>query len=204
MRFDMPDTSPRRATEGDMANRKLLLQMHISLDGKVTSATSTLDWTTQPWTPDLKAYITSISASADHILLGRKLAEGFIPHWRSHPELEGAEKINGMGKTVVSRSLKENKWDESVEVAGADVGLEEVVGALKARKGERDVITYGGAEMARGLVERGLVDELFLIAEPVSLGDGAPGLFSTRKEYVLVGARAFECGVSVAHYRKKQ
>lgn len=188
-----------------MGHRKILLQMHFSLDAQVTSATSTLDWTTQPWTSDLKAYITSISASADHILLGRKLAEGFIPHWRSHPESEGAGKINGMGKTVISRSLKHSKWGESVEVVSADAGLEEVVAAVKARKGDGDVITYGGAEMARGLVERSLVDELFLIVEPVSLGDGGgSGLFSTRKEYVLVEVKAFECGVSVAHYRKKQ
>lgn len=186
---------------GHMSNSKPLLQMHVSLDAKVTSATSSLDWTTQPWIPDLKAYITPITASAGHIPLGRSLAEGFIAHWSAHAELEGAEKVNGVAKTVIFRSLKENKWGGGVEVVGGDAGLDDAVRALKESKGEGDVITYGGAEMARGLVEKGLVDELFLIVEPGSLGEGGVGCFSTRKGYVLVEARAFECGVSVAHYR---
>lgn len=144
-----------------MSSRKVLLQMHISLDGKVASPTSTMDWTIQPWTPDLNAHIASISASADHILLGRSLAEGFIAHRTFHPELEGADKINGMGKSVVSRSPRESKWGEGVEVVGGDVDLDEVVQALKGKEGSGDVIIYGGTETARGSVEAVLVNELF-------------------------------------------
>lgn len=178
--------------------RKLLLQMHISLDGKVSGPDNSFDWATHNWDDALNAHITALMATVDHILIGRKLGEGFIPHWRANPELEGAAKINATKKTVISRSLETSPWGEGVEVANR---IEDVVARLKAEDGG-NIITYGGAETAQKLVAAGLVDDLHLIVDPVAIGGGT-SLFTTRADYQLMSVKAFECGVSVAHYRPK-
>lgn len=180
--------------------RKLILQMHISLDGKVYDADNGLSWATHDWDDALNEHITEIMDTVDHILIGRKLAEGFIPHWSSNPDLPGADRINGLPKTVISTALQQSSWAGTVEVASGKI--EDVVNGLKAKNG-RDVITYGGAETAQKLVGAGLVDELHLIVDPASVGEGGVSLFTTPADYQLVDVRAFDCGVSVAHYRPK-
>ena len=47
---------------------------------------SFLDWMTFPWTGDIKAYVIALTEPVDCIVLGRNLAEGFIPHWAAQPE----------------------------------------------------------------------------------------------------------------------
>lgn len=182
---------------------KLLLQLHISLSAHITGPSSSLSWATHAFSPDLNAAIAAHSARATRMLLGRKLAEGFIPHWAAHPELPGAEEMNALSKTVVSSTLEKvpEGWEGDVEVVGGE--LKDVVARLKAGDEGGDIISYGGAETAQALVAKGLVDELFLIVEPVSLERGV-SLFTTRADYVLVSVRAFECGVSLAHYRLKK
>ena len=61
--------------------RKLKLQVQISIDGFISGPQHELDWMTFPWTGDIESYVDQITAPVDTIVLGRKLAEGFIPHW---------------------------------------------------------------------------------------------------------------------------
>lgn len=58
------------------------------------------------WDVELKKYVKELTDSVDCIVLGRKLAEGFIPYWESHPEEEGAETINKLLKIVFSKTIK--------------------------------------------------------------------------------------------------
>lgn len=131
--------------------------MHISLDGYVTGPDNDCSWITHGFDDELNAYIkTTIMPSVDHMLLGRKLAIGFIPHWIAHPELEGADVINSLRKTVVTCTLKESPWGEDVALIGRREKIEERVNDLKAQKGG-DIITYGGARTGRALVAANLV-----------------------------------------------
>lgn len=181
--------------------RKLKLQVQTSLDGYMAGPNGEMDWMTGPWTDDLNDYINALTKPVDTIVLGRKLAEGFIPAWASGPEGEEQESIDWMNNTpkvVVSDSLKESPWD-GVEVVGGD--LVRAVHEIKARPGG-DIIVYGGGTLVSGLIAEGLIDDLYLFMNPTAIGTGMPVFpAGTYQRLRLVEARAFECGVTVMHYQ---
>ena len=61
--------------------RKLKLQVQISVDGFIAGPNGEMDWMEWNWDEELKKYIGEITEPVDTIVLGRKLAEGFIPYW---------------------------------------------------------------------------------------------------------------------------
>lgn len=61
--------------------RKLKLQVVMTIDGFIAGPNSEMDWMVWNWDNKLKEYIKEITEPVDCIVLGRKLAQGFIPHW---------------------------------------------------------------------------------------------------------------------------
>jgi dihydrofolate reductase len=62
--------------------RKLKIQVQVSIDGYIAGPNHEMDWMQFPWTDDINSYVSEITAPVDLILLGKNLAEGFIPHWK--------------------------------------------------------------------------------------------------------------------------
>ena len=100
--------------------RKLKLQVQISIDGFIAGPNGEMDWMEFGWDESLKRYVKELTETVDCIILGRKLAEGFIPYWASHSEEEGAEAFNKLPKIVFSNTLKESKW-ENAQIAHGDI-----------------------------------------------------------------------------------
>jgi dihydrofolate reductase len=191
--------------EGSQLMRKLKLQVQTTVDGYMAGPNGEMDWMTFPWTDDINAYLDALTASVDHIVLGRKLAEGFIPAWASEPEGEDKESIDWMNNTpkvVISNTLTESPWANAV-VAGGD--LTEIVNRLKAEPGG-DLITYGGGTLVSSLIAKGLIDEIHLMVNPVTIGTGMP-VFPNDGAYQqlrLVAARPFDCGITALHFEPKR
>jgi dihydrofolate reductase len=61
--------------------RKLKLLMQLSIDGYVGGPKGNLDWRTWNYDHKLKVFANSLRDASDTILLGRKMAEVFIPHF---------------------------------------------------------------------------------------------------------------------------
>ena len=84
--------------------RKVKLQMQMTINGYVGGPNGENDWMT--WNPDdeFLQFISSHFDSLDTLLLGRKLADGFIEHWEnvagSNPEHPFAKKIVETPKIV--------------------------------------------------------------------------------------------------------
>jgi dihydrofolate reductase len=57
------------------------LKVQTTVDGYMAGPNGEMDWMTFPWTDDINAYVTALTEPVDCIVLGRKLAEGFIPTW---------------------------------------------------------------------------------------------------------------------------
>jgi dihydrofolate reductase len=184
--------------------RKFKLQVQTSVDGYMAGPNSEMDWLTFPWTDDIGAYIDKMTANVDCIVLGRNLAEGFIPAWASGPEGETQESIDWMNNTpkvVISNSLSESPWDNAV-VAGGDLG--ETIGELKAQPGG-DLIAYGGSTLVTSLIAGGLLDELHLFVNPTSIGAGLPVFPKEAYQRLqLVHAQPFDCGITALHLEPKR
>ncbi|MEZ4955972.1 MAG: dihydrofolate reductase family protein [Saprospiraceae bacterium] len=183
--------------------RKLKLQVQMSADGFIAGPNGEMDWMTWNWSDDLKEYVTSLTDAVDLIVLGRKLAEGFIPAWASqleNPEksIEDEESIRKMvftPKVVFTKTMDTHNWD-STELAKGDLATE--INNLKNQPGG-DIIAYGGGTFVSSLIEAGLIDELYLFINPAAIGAGM-SIFKGKTTLTLTGSQAFDCGVVVLQY----
>ena len=167
-----------------------------------------MDWMVFDWDDQLKKYVTELTEPIDCIVLGRKLAEGFIPHWASvaanpeHPEFTAGKKFTDTPKVVFSRTLANSKWDNTVLAKG---DLVDEITRLKNQVGQ-DIIAYGGATFVSALVKHGLIDELHLFINPSVIGKGM-SIFREldhKQNLKLAQATFFECGIVVLHYEPKR
>ncbi|WP_152202198.1 dihydrofolate reductase family protein [Georgenia thermotolerans] len=179
--------------------RTFKLQVQTTVDGYMAGPNGEMDWLTCPWSDDLDAYVNTLTESVDTIVLGRRLAEGFIPAWAAGPEGEDQASIDWMNSTpkvVFSRTLTESPWENAVVAAD----LAETVKELRAQPGG-DIIAYGGGGLVAGLLAEGLLDELHLFVNPTAIGAGMP-VFPSLDAYHrlrLVAARPFACGIAALH-----
>jgi dihydrofolate reductase len=178
---------------------KLKLQMQLSIDGYVASPNGQLDWAVWDWDQGLKDYVEGITSDVDCIVLGRKLAQGFIPYWASHPNEEGAGFMNAAKKVVFSKSLKESEWANTSIAKG---NLIQEIETLKSENG-KNLIVYGGAEFVTSLIENDLIDEYNLFINPSVIGQGL-GIFGIGNTKYLRASttRLFDCGIVLVKYLK--
>jgi len=182
--------------------RKLKLQVQMTVDGYVAGLNSEMDWVTFNWGDDIGKYVTEITEPVDCIVLGRKLAQGFIPHWASNPEEAGAAKINSTKKVVFTKTLERSDWANTVLARG---DLVDEITQLKKQDGQ-DIIAYGGATFVAALIQQGLIDEFHLFINPAAIGHGLPifkGL-DHKQNLTLKKSLAFTCGIVVLCYEPKR
>jgi dihydrofolate reductase len=184
--------------------RKLKLQVQMSVDGFIAGPNGEMDWLVWDWDEELKTYVGGITEPVDLIVLGRKLAEGFIPTWESRladPKAadEGARKFVETPKIVFTRTLSASEWDNT-ELATGDL-VEEIM-RLKRQSGG-DIIAYGGETFVSSLIKAGLIDEYHLFVNPAVLGSGR-AIFQGvdyKRNLSLVKSIAFNCGIVLLHYQ---
>ena len=106
---------------------------------------------------------------AEASLLGRRTYEGFAEAWPSRTDEAGfADRMNGMPKYVVSKTLKSADWNNSTILSG-DVA-EEVATLKQSTAG--NILVAGSAQLVHTLTEHDLVDEYRLMVFPLVLGRG--------------------------------
>src|ERR1044071_1047084 len=151
--------------------RRLKLQMHISINGMVAAHNGKSFFN---WNDEVRQYSIANAANVDCILLGRKTATGFIPHWKSvaenpqHADFEIGKAISEKHKVVFSKTLSESAWPNAT-IAKAEIA--EHVNQLKRQPG-KDLLVYGGSGFVTSLIARGLV-EYHLLVNPIAIGSGA-------------------------------
>lgn len=175
----------------------------MSLDGFVARPNGELDWMT--WNQDEKLieFINSLIDSSDTILLGRKMAGGFVSHWEnaanSKPEPPFAKKMVEIPKVVFTKTLDTSTWENTTLAKGNLAGE---IANLKKQNG-KDIIVYGGAGFVSSLIQEGLIDEYHLFVNPTAIGDGMTiftSLGRTQK-FSVIQSKAYPCGITVLSYR---
>jgi dihydrofolate reductase len=180
--------------------RNFKLQVQMSVDGYMAGPNGEMDWMNGPWSDDLATFISSLYEGVDTLVLGRKLAEGFIPHWASRPSYEldtAIDTMNNTAKVVISDTLTTSPWDNTVVSAG---DLTTTINNLKAQPGG-NIITFGGGTLVRSLIANGLLDDLYLFVNPTAIGSGMAVFdnVGSNQPFRRVTSRAFACGVTVLH-----
>lgn len=192
--------------------RKLKLQVQITVDGFIAGPIGEMNWLVWDWNEELKQYVADITESVDCIVLGRKLAEGFIPHWANvaanteNQEYAAGRKFTDTKKIVFSKTLDTSDavvktWNNTLLAKGDIV---EEVNQFKTQKG-KDIIAYGGATFVSELVKNKLIDEFYLFVNPAIIGSGL-SIFKeieSTQNLTLIDSKKFICGIVVLKYKQK-
>lgn len=186
--------------------RKLVVQMQVTLDGfDAAGPNDEQGWVT--WDLEgIRPHVLAVLDAADTILIGRKLAVDYIPHWEGvarapeDPMHDFATRISAAKKVVFTRTLDAAPWPRT-ELARGEIAAE--VAALKALPG-KDIVAYGGSSFVGALLRAGLVDELVLFVNPIAIGRGwsAFSALESWQPLALLRAVPLESGVVLLHYRR--
>ena len=179
----------------------MVVSEFISLDGVVRAPGGPAEdtgggfrhggWSMRYFDPEVMgAVVDEFAEHSDALLQGRRTYQVSAAAW---PERSGkfADWINGARKYVVSDTLTGadvTSWTPTTIIRGADLVTE--VSVLRGQPGG-DIYIYGSLSVARTLLTAGLVDELVLMIEPITLGGGKtlfPGDGEVR-EFELTSAK---------------
>jgi dihydrofolate reductase len=149
--------------------RKLIVTEWMSLDGVFDAESMGLWW--GPYDSDERAaQIQDAIGSTDAFVLGRRTYEMLGPYWSAmkNNEMGVAAKLNGAPKYVVSSTLNDTSWNNTIIIK--DNWTKEVE-KLKQQAGE-SLLLMGSGELARALLRENLVDEVRLLVTPIIVGQG--------------------------------
>ena len=193
--------------------RKLKLQVQMTVDGFIAGTIGEMDWMVWDWDDELKQYVADLTNPVDCLVLGRKLAQGFIPHWANvaanphNSENAAGRKYTDTKKVVFTKTLDKSDnavldWNNTILAKG---DLVDEINQLKKQEG-KDIIAYGGATFVSALIKHQLIDEFHLFINPAAIGNGMTiftGIENMQK-LTLMEATKFECGIVVLKYVPKQ
>lgn len=185
--------------------RKITVMSMISLDG-VMQAPGAPDedksggfkfggWTA-PYQDEVSGKVFQKMMKPTDLLLGRKTYKIFADYWPEHAHMWTG--INDVTKYALSKTVKKSNWQNTVF-------LKSVVEIKKLKKSEgSDLKVWGSSELVHLLLKNDLVDELWLVIYPVTLGKGKK-LFSnnaTPRAFTLAESTMTTTGVILANYKR--
>ena len=179
--------------------------MQISVDGYVAGPNGEEDWVVRS-DEKLWQLINEIADTSGTLLLGRKMAEGFIPHFENfkpdNPKAAFAEKMVNLSKIIFTKTL-DKSFGKNTSLAKGDLAGE--IAKLKNQDG-KGILVYGGAGFVSSLIAGGHIDEFLFFINPVMINKGMRifDLLDQRQKLSLINAIPYECGVTVLHYRLNQ
>jgi len=173
--------------------RKIIVSEFLSLDGIMENPA----WSFKYWNDEIAKFKSGEDYSTDALLLGRVTYDGFSKAWPESKD-EGAPRINGMPKYVVSTTLKNPEWNNSHVISG---NIVDEIKKLKQQDG-KNLLLYGSGKLAQTLMQNDLVDQYSLLVYPIVLGtgqrlfqDGSPNM-----PLKLINSQTFSNGVTAMVY----
>jgi class 3 adenylate cyclase/dihydrofolate reductase len=196
---------PVGIAEEGRSMRRIVVAEFVTLDGVIEAPgheehrDGRNAWALNVTSEDMVAYGFEQLQGVDALLLGRATYQIWAAFWPfAAPDAIG-ERINDLPKYVVSTTLTEVTWNNSIILTGQVVSE---VSKLKAGLGG-DILVSGSADLVDLLMRNHLVDELRLMMYPVVLGSGKR-LFRDQPDTThlrLVESRTFESGVVLLRYQ---
>jgi dihydrofolate reductase len=183
--------------------RKLKLQMQMTIDGFVGGPNGENDWVFLSG-PDEAGFqkIIELADSSDTILLGRKMTREFIDHWENMVDNQPGNPWHPLAKRMVNlRKIVFSRTETAItgrnlEVENGDLAT--AVRALKEQPG-KDILVYGGVNFVSSLISLNLIDEYYMIINPVAIGAGL-SIFKERKILKLESSTPYKSGKVINKY----
>jgi dihydrofolate reductase len=184
--------------------RKVIFLVHVSLDGFTAGPNGEMEWITSA--DDAWENVLALQDRADTALFGRVNFEGFEAYWASEAaqqstskgEKEHAQWLSSADKIVFSKTLEKVDWSGTRIIKD---NLAREINKLKQQPG-KDMILFGGAEIASAFMREGLIDEYIVNVNPIILGQGK-NLFQDLRDKInlkLVNSKVSKSGVAMLHY----
>jgi len=141
--------------------------------------------------------VEQLAASAAFVT-GRKCWDGFLGYWPSETG-PWADTLNPMPKYVASRTLSGDlEWNSQVIEGDAVEGIRRLKGQV-----DGDLFLSGCGELACGLLEGGVVDEVNLFIHPSIGGAGTRPYEGTTLDLELLEVTGYDSGVVLQRYRPR-
>jgi dihydrofolate reductase len=183
--------------------RKLVVQQWVTVDNIAAEEDGGLsfvsgepfdDNTESPFQSAVMGFIDSV----DTMILGANTYAQAKDYWPYADEQgEYGEKLNNLTKFVASSKLDDAPWGD-FPAATVTRDPASTIRGLKEQSG-KDIWLWGSLTLMRSLLDAGVVDEVRMLACPVSRGKGTR-VFEDRQDLKLVEATSFENGVALLRY----
>jgi len=184
--------------------RKIIVSPYITLDGVMQAPGGGEEefkyggWSAPYYDEALDAIAEKQKQPAKDLLLGRKTFEVFAAFFPSEQGQQIWPGNNDLTKYVLSNTLTKSDWKNSVFLKSV-----EDIEKLKKTEGS-DLQVSGSGTLIQTLLKHDLVDELWLLIHPVTLGTGrklfADGTIPAA--FTLVECIATPSGVIAANYKR--
>lgn len=187
--------------------RKVILAMFISLDGYIEGPKG--EFVPPAWSDDLQRHWADDNVDRAGLLLyGRRNFEFNAGFWQP-AETDAnnpasfrafASRMNALPKLCFSRTLSTVDWNGRLvrdDIAGE-------IARLKQEPG-KDMMMFGGADIARFFIGLDLFDEYRIMVTPTLLGDGKR-LFDggyERRQLQHTDTRQMDTGAVILTYERK-
>lgn len=186
---------------------KLVLFMHVSLDGFVAGPGGEMDWIKVD--EEIFDYVAKRIEGTDTALYGRVTYQMMESYWPTAAEQPGATKhdiehgawYSRAKKVVLSKTL-EGQSLPMTHIISDNVKSE--VNRIKSEN-EKYILIFGSPTAAHSLMAEGLIDEYWLFINPIILSKGIP-LFKNipdKEALTTIQVKNFTSGVVCLQYSKK-
>jgi dihydrofolate reductase len=194
---------------------RIVIQEFMSLDGVVQAPGGRKEdtsggfrhggWSMKYFDPEVMGpAIDEVAQRTEALLQGRHTWQVMAGAWPGRSGDPFADWMNSVPKYVVSDSLSEDDvttWAPTTIIRGAD--LVKDVSALRERPGG-DINVMGSVSVVQALLAADLVDEMFLMIEPITLGGGKTIFLDDgeARPFTLTSVTTANTGVQVCRYER--
>jgi dihydrofolate reductase len=185
--------------------RKLVLFLHLSLDGFSATEEGGLEWI--PYNEAFEKYAEKVVSTVGMPVYGRVTYEMMKNYWpafltdetASAHDREHAAWLEGVEKIVVSTTLPHQEWNNT-RVLRENVAQE--LAKLKNEPG-KDLVIFGSITLATSLIESNIIDEFQFTISPVILGKGKSFIrnIEEKLQLELLSSETIEGGILGLHYK---
>jgi dihydrofolate reductase len=188
--------------------RKLVLFMHVSLDGFAARPGGGIDWAIVDL--EMFDYAHQQTETSDLALYGRVTYELMQAYWPTAADKPGATKhdiehstwYNKVEKIILSKSMRGQIIPKATVIS--DNALARIT-EIKQQQG-KNIVMFGSPGTAHLFIRHDLIDDYWLFIDPLFLGKGIPLFDGTQPELKLslVKGEVFKSGVVCMHYERQR